>query len=72
MTLEARMFTLKQFVYLGCLVNYIAIEALLLVTNSIDAVLSGLIKIKTGLDKVLVYSYLKQAEEIFVAEKAKS
>jgi hypothetical protein len=44
----------------------------LLVTNSIDTVLSGLIKINTGLDKVSVESYLKQAEEIFVAEKAKS
>lgn len=44
----------------------------LLVTENIETVLSGLIKINTGLDKVSVESYLKQAEEIFIAEKAKS
>lgn len=44
----------------------------LLVTENVETVLSGLIKINTGLDKVSVESYLKQAEEIFIAEKAKS
>lgn len=44
----------------------------LLVTGNIETVLSGLIKINTGLDKVSVESYLKQSEEIFIAEKAKS
>jgi hypothetical protein len=44
----------------------------LLVTENIDAVLSSLIKINTGLSKVSVESYLKQAAEIFEAEKVKS
>jgi Peptidase family M48 len=44
----------------------------LLVTENIETVLSGLIKINTGLDKVSVESYLKQAEEIFISEKVKS
>lgn len=44
----------------------------LLVTENLDAVLSSLIKINTGLSKVSVESYLKQAAEIFEAEKAKS
>ncbi len=44
----------------------------LLVTENIETVLSALIKINTGLDKVSVESYLKQSEEIFIAEKAKS
>jgi len=44
----------------------------LLVTENLDAVLSSLIKINTGLSKVSVESYLKQVAEIFEAEKAKS
>lgn len=44
----------------------------LIVTGSLDTVLSCLIKLNTGLDKVSVASYLKQVEEIFSIEKAKS
>jgi hypothetical protein len=44
----------------------------LLVTGSLENVLSGLIKISTGLDKVSVESYLKQSDEIFNMEKVKS
>lgn len=44
----------------------------LLVTENLNVVLSSLIKINTGLSKVSVESYLKQAAEIFEAEKAKS
>jgi len=44
----------------------------LLVTENLDVVLSSLIKINTGLSKVSVESYLKQAAEIFEAEKVKS
>jgi hypothetical protein len=44
----------------------------LLVTGSLETVLSGLIKISTGLDKVSVESYLKQSDEIFNMEKVKS
>lgn len=41
----------------------------LLVTEDAEAVMACLIKVNTGLDKVNVASYLKQAEEIFAAEK---
>ena len=44
----------------------------LLVTENLNVVLSSLIKINTGLSKVSVESYLKQAAEIFEAEKVKS
>jgi hypothetical protein len=44
----------------------------LLVVGNIETVLSSLIKVNTGLDKVSVQSYMKQAEEIFAAEKVQS
>lgn len=44
----------------------------LLVCGNIETVLSGLLKITTGLDKVSVESYLKQAEEIFATEKVRA
>lgn len=44
----------------------------LLVCEKIEPVLSGLIKLNTGLEKVSVDSYIKQAEEIFASEKVKS
>ncbi len=42
----------------------------LLVTENSNVVLSSLIKMNTGLDKVSVESYLKQTEEIFEKDKA--
>jgi hypothetical protein len=43
-----------------------------IVTENLDTVLSSLIKINTGLEKVSVPSYLKQAEEIFSKDKVKT
>ncbi len=44
----------------------------LLVTGSVDPVITGLIKIQTGLSQVSATSYLKQAEEIFAKAKFKT
>jgi Peptidase family M48 len=42
------------------------------VTGKLDEVVSGLVKIQTGLEQVSAGSYLKQAEEIFEKTKART
>jgi Peptidase family M48 len=47
-------------------------RASLVVTKDLNVVLAGLIKINTGLEKVSVEGYLKQADEIFASQKVKA